>query len=108
MSVVTYGMARVRGRRLERPVPAYRVVIVLEADGVGRVDEAVELAASRGGRVLVLGVGFPQTDAQDAAIRLGIERAWDIGVHLEAVLVASRREVSSYLLPGDALVRGHR
>jgi hypothetical protein len=105
MSMVTYGIARVRGRRLTKPIPAYRVVIVLEADGSGNVAEAVELAASRHGQVLVLGIGFPQTDAQDAAIRIGIERAWDLGVRLEAVLVPSRREIPSYLHSGDALLR---
>jgi hypothetical protein len=79
-------------------------VVVLQADAGSDVVGAVELAAQRGGRVLVLGVGYPQTDAQDAAIRAGIERAWDLNVHLEAVLVAGRREVPSFLLPGDALL----
>ncbi|HEU5003120.1 MAG TPA: hypothetical protein VFW71_10125 [Actinomycetota bacterium] len=91
------------GRDLQEPPCFFRSVIVLRA---GETIDRSELAAciSREAEVIVLSVGFPQTDVQigevEAALTLAIERLSP----LEALLVGTVDEALDLLLPGDYVV----
>jgi hypothetical protein len=77
---------------------------VLPGSGDASIEGAFRLATERGGSVLILSLGYPQTPRQELAVRQAMERAWETGVRMEAVLLLRRREIRRYLVAGDDLL----
>jgi hypothetical protein len=99
-----------RGRRLSKnPALATdrveRIVTVLDRSSAVDLAAACRAAHKLGVPLLVLSVGYPQDDSQDAAIRAGLEVSWNLGVKFEAVLVPAKRAAREYLRNGDALLK---
>ena len=78
------------------------VVVVL---GRGRLDadpaHFAARAAARRVRLRVLTLGYPVTGPQQAFVAKAVDRAFEVGVHLEASMVGDPDEVSADLGPLD-------
>ncbi len=80
------------------------MVVVLHGSGDTSIERAFRVAAERGGSVLILSLGYPQTPSQQVAVRRATELAWETGVRVDAVLLMRRREIKRYLVAGDDLL----
>ncbi len=82
-----------------------RMVVVLGREpGDAKTADWVAHAAQREIPLLLLAVGYPLTGDQEALVADAIDRAFDLRVHLDAVLVPGRPELVAHLLPGDDVV----
>lgn len=82
-----------------------RVVVVL-GRGPLHADPGdwVATAKERDLPLLVLSMGFPVSDEQQAFVARSIDRAFERRVHLEALLVWDPKDLTDHVEPGDEIV----
>jgi hypothetical protein len=89
-----------------------RIALVLASDD-GEVtgsmlEEAFGSAAASRTSVILVSVGYPQSERQAASVERCIEAAWERSVPMHAVLVPTRRAMKRVLSPSDSVVSARR
>ena len=88
---------------MSRDAPAPRTVFVLGTGGLDGVVGFIERAARLGGEIVVLSLGYPVTDEQQACVAGAIAIAAETHGGLEAVLVPDVEDVPRQLHPDDSV-----